>query len=227
MELSDRTKLIILVVMIGAIVFFFIQSNDSETVSNQGTLKNNITVDNKDNQIDTLLQDIEATDSRDSKDSKSVNNDNKAYSDKYMAKFRTRDSASGNIVNYADGKRGGNIIDADQFFTNGQDQGENYARYVPGKQRKETDADKFNSEALLPQENNKDWMDDPYESTTVKNTHLINIHRPIGVDTIGSSGKIKNRDIRDRPPNPKYQISPFLNSSIEPDAGTNGKALCW
>ncbi|ATZ80503.1 hypothetical protein BMW23_0451 [Bodo saltans virus] len=207
--------------MIGIIVFFFIQSNNSDTTSNQGSLTQNVN-DNND-QIDIVLNDINSSE----QESSDVGDDTQSYSDKYMAKFRTRDSSCGNVSNYADGKRGGNISDVDQFFTNGKDQGENYARYVPGKQRKETDADKFNSEALLPQENNKDWFDDPYEATSVKNTHLINIYRPIGVDTISTTLKNPSRDIRGAPMVPKYAVSPWGNSSWEPDTNIRNQSLCY
>ena len=79
----------------------------------------------------------------------------------------------------------------------------------------------MNSEELLPKEEN-DWFDTVPEPIKVKNRHLININRPIGVDTVGSSMKNACRDLRGNIPAPKFVVSPFLNSSIEPDVATVG-----
>lgn len=42
----------------------------------------------------------------------------------------------------------------------------------------------------------------------------------IGTNTVGSTNKAANYDLRPRPPNPKITISPWNNSSIEPDYNT-------
>ena len=75
----------------------------------------------------------------------------------------------------------------------------------------------------LPQEVNDDWFEVQPEPISVKNRHLINITTPIGVNTIGTSLRNASWDIRGTPACPKYVVSPFLNSSIEPD--TNLKPL--
>lgn len=74
------------------------------------------------------------------------------------------------------------------------------------------DADKY-----LPQEINKDWFEVPAEPVSVKNRHLVNVIRPFGIDTIVSSKKGAGQDLRGTIPNPKTVVSPWLNSSIEPD----------
>ena len=86
------------------------------------------------------------------------------------------------------------------------------AAYVPKK----------SDEGLLPVEE-KDWFED-VTPTRIKNRHLINIYRPVGVNTIASSLKNPSLDIRGNPANPKTVVSPFLNSSIEPDHNIRG--LC-
>jgi hypothetical protein len=83
--------------------------------------------------------------------------------------------------------------------------------------------DLFDVDKYLPQEVNDDWFEVQPEPISVKNRHLINITKPIGVNTIGTSLRNASWDIRGTPANPKYVVSPFLNSSIEPD--TNLKAL--
>jgi len=86
------------------------------------------------------------------------------------------------------------------------------AAYVPKK----------SDEGLLPVEE-KDWFED-VTPTRIKNRHLINIYRPVGVNTISTSLKNPSLDIRGNPANPKTVVSPFLNSSIEPDHNIRG--LC-
>ena len=53
-----------------------------------------------------------------------------------------------------------------------------------------------------------------------KNSNLIKIYRPIGVNTVGSRlGDLPGGcDIKLPPPLPKYIVSPWLNSSITCDA---------
>lgn len=77
--------------------------------------------------------------------------------------------------------------------------------------------DLFNIDKALPQEVNDDWFEVLPEPISVKNRHLVNIVHPIGVNTIGTSLKNASHDIRGTPACPKFVVSPFLNSSIEPD----------
>ena len=108
----------------------------------------------------------------------------------------------------------------DQFVPNDQGNG-NYAPYSPSKEEY-TVKDLMNSEKLLPQEENKDWFDTVEQPIKVKNRHLININKPIGVDSVASSLKNASWDIRGDIVNPKFAISPFNNSSIEPDINKVG-----
>ena len=94
-----------------------------------------------------------------------------------------------------------------------------------GSSRKDTNEDKYNVNAFLPQEEEKDWFE-TIEQVDVKNSNLINIYRPIGVNTIGSSQKAASYDIRgyDGAICPKFVNGPWLQSSYEPDRST--KSLC-
>jgi len=90
---------------------------------------------------------------------------------------------------------------------------------------KGSDADKYKLDDFLPKEEEKDWFE-TIETVDVKNSHLINIYKPIGVNTIGSSQKNATYDIRgtDKAVCPKFVVSPWMQSSIEPDR--NMKSLC-
>lgn len=93
------------------------------------------------------------------------------------------------------------------------------------KNIKGTEKDKYNANNFLPVEKEKDWFE-TIETVDVKNTHLINIYRPIGTNTIGSTHKGAIYDMRglDKAVCPKFVVSPFLQSSWEPDRSS--KSLC-
>ena len=78
---------------------------------------------------------------------------------------------------------------------------------------------------LLPQENNPDWFDVPDGKYNLDNDKLINTDRyVIGVNTVGQSLKNASYDIRGTIPNPKFTVSPWNNSTYEPDY--NIKPMC-
>jgi hypothetical protein len=128
-------------------------------------------------------------------------------------------------VSYKDGQRGG-PGELDKFFISGnvENAAEN-AEFSPSdfvSGNLAAYSSKKTDEGLLPVEE-KDWFED-VTPTKIKNRHLINIYRPVGVNTISTSLKNPSLDIRGAPANPKTVVSPFLNSSIEPDL--NIKGLC-
>ena len=86
--------------------------------------------------------------------------------------------------------------------------------------------DKYNVKDYLPKDVNKDWFDTDFShAQNIDDENLINPDRfIIGVNTVSSSLKSPSWDIRGTIPNPKYAISPFNNSSYEPD--NNLKSLC-
>lgn len=111
----------------------------------------------------------------------------------------------------------------DRFVPMDESYGENAA--VDIKNNKGTERDKYNSDNFLPKQKEKDWFE-TIETVDVKNSHLINIYRPIGANTIGSSHKGAIYDLRglDKAVCPKFVVSPFLQSSWEPDRSS--KSLC-
>lgn len=144
-------------------------------------------------------------------------------------------------VSYLDGERGGEatLDDQDSYetqlaesidyagktnndkFVASDDGNGNYADYTE-KKKDYSVKELMDSEQLLPQEENNDWFDTVPEPVKVSNRHLININRPIGIDTVGSSMKIPCLDLRGNIPAPKHVVSPFLNSSVEPDIASVG-----
>jgi hypothetical protein len=86
------------------------------------------------------------------------------------------------------------------------------------------DPDMYDPMNLLPQEKHDDWFEVIDEPVSLKNRHLVSLQQPLGINTIGQSLKNACLDLRGNPPNPKMSLSPWLNSTIEPDY--NIKPLC-
>jgi hypothetical protein len=86
--------------------------------------------------------------------------------------------------------------------------------------------DQFDVNKMLPNEIEQDWFDvEPLLTTKkIKGTHLLHPKVHMGVNTVGSSLRNGTHDLRGDIPNPKIYVSPWLNSTIEPD--TNIKGIC-
>jgi hypothetical protein len=82
----------------------------------------------------------------------------------------------------------------------------------------------FNIDNYLPQQIEKDWFDvEPLETTKqVRGNNLINPKVFIGVNTVGSSRRNASHDLRGDVPAPKVVVSPWLQSTIEPDTNLVG-----
>lgn len=159
----------------------------------------------------------------------------KKFSSKNLSKSGYKD------VNYAGGVRGAlGPSEWDSYFTQADDlkgagksndkftphdeTNGGFAAYKPTVAKKSTKPeDLFNVDSFLPAELRDDWFEVMPDTINVKNRHLINVSRPIGINTVGSSHKNASYDLRGSPPNPKLIVSPFLNSSIDPD--TNIKSI--
>ena len=75
-----------------------------------------------------------------------------------------------------------------------------------------------NPSDLLPQGSNNDWNElNPSGGGELSNVNLLKAGYHAGIDTIGSSLRNANLQVRSEPPNPKSDVSPWLNSTIEPD----------
>lgn len=140
-------------------------------------------------------------------------------------------------INYADGVRGnfGNsewmqYFDQVSDLTNNIDQYKNdnfqpneapnnaqAMQRLYNKKGLEKPEDMFDADKFLPKDIRDDWFEVMPEPISVKNRHLINITRSIGINTIGSSLRNPSLDIRGAPSNPKFTVSPWCQSTIEPD----------
>jgi hypothetical protein len=71
---------------------------------------------------------------------------------------------------------------------------------------------------LLPKDTNSQWAQlNPAGGADFKNVNLLKAGYNIGIDTVGSSLRNANLQVRSEPPNPTTIVSPWLNTTIEPD----------
>ena len=92
---------------------------------------------------------------------------------------------------------------------------------------KKQNMDNYNAKDFLPNEINDEWFETDFSLAKyqLNDDKLINTERYIiGINTVGQSLKNASYDIRGTIPNPKFVISPWNNSTYEPDF--NLKPLC-
>lgn len=71
---------------------------------------------------------------------------------------------------------------------------------------------------LLPNDPNSKWAQvNPMGAGDISGKNFLNAGALIGVNTVGSSLRNASWDLRSEPPNPQVSVSPWLNSTIEPD----------
>lgn len=77
---------------------------------------------------------------------------------------------------------------------------------------------------LLPNDPNSKWAQvNPMGAGDIAGKNFLNAGALIGVNTVGQSLRNASWDLRSEPPNPQVSVSPWLNSTIEPD--TNRRVL--
>ena len=76
----------------------------------------------------------------------------------------------------------------------------------------------YDPSELLPKDVNSQWAQlNPAGNADFKNVNLLKAGHLIGIDTVGSSLRNANLQERSEPPNPTSSVSPWLNTTIEPD----------
>ena len=71
---------------------------------------------------------------------------------------------------------------------------------------------------LLPKDSNSQWAElNPSGKGELANVNLLKAGYHIGIDSIGSSLRNANLQIRSEPPNPQVYVGPWNQSTIQPD----------
>ena len=84
--------------------------------------------------------------------------------------------------------------------------------------------DQLTPKDLLPSNANSKWAQvNPAGQGELGDQNFLEAAHHIGVNTVGQTLRNANLQIRSEPPNPQVKVSPWLQSTIEPD--TNRKPL--
>ena len=71
---------------------------------------------------------------------------------------------------------------------------------------------------LLPADQNNEWAKlNPTGAGDLNSVNLLKAGFHTGIDTVGSSLRNANLQVRSEPPNPTNQVSPWGNTTIEPN----------
>lgn len=74
------------------------------------------------------------------------------------------------------------------------------------------------SSDLLPADANSLWAQvTPSGQGSLGDQNFLTAGFHIGINTVGQSLRNANRQLRSEPPNPQMKVSPWLNTTIEPD----------
>lgn len=78
--------------------------------------------------------------------------------------------------------------------------------------------DTMNPEELLPKDNNSMWNQvNPSGEGSLKDRNFLQSGFHIGINTVGQTLRNPNLQLRSEPPCPQVKVSPWMNSTIEPD----------
>ena len=240
MSLSTQQKFVILVIAVALLLYFMNKDNDNyTTVSNTVAESENANQEHVDSDISSALDQLVSSGEQEVTDIKELSPLEK--------KMLGKNSVNGaNVkVSYSTDSRPSNRTDKvlDDFFKRGNSiinvssdnnrfeplddtnkGGDSYAPFNLGKATKQSAKDIYNLDNFLPKQVNEDWFDNVPEPISVKNRYLINISKQVGVNTVGSSHKNASWDLRGEVYCPKFVVSPWMQSSIEPDTSLVG--LC-
>jgi hypothetical protein len=78
--------------------------------------------------------------------------------------------------------------------------------------------DQLTAQDLLPQDKSSTWANvNPDGQGTLEGKNFLQAGYHIGINTVGQNLRNANLQIRSEPPCPQVQVSPWLQSTIEPD----------
>lgn len=71
---------------------------------------------------------------------------------------------------------------------------------------------------LLPRDENSEWAKlNPVAAGDIQNVNLLRAGYHIGINSVSSSLRNANLQLRSEPPNPQMAVGPWNNTTIEPD----------
>ena len=84
--------------------------------------------------------------------------------------------------------------------------------------------EQLGADDLLPKDDSSLWAQvNPAGEGSLKDRNFLQSGYHIGINTVGQTLRNANQQLRSEPPNPQQKVSPWLQSTIEPD--TNRKPM--
>ena len=78
--------------------------------------------------------------------------------------------------------------------------------------------DQLTPSELLPGDANSKWAEvNPVGQGDLKDQNFLNAGHHLGVNTVGQTLRNSNLQLRSEPPNPQHKVSPWMQTTIEPD----------
>ena len=78
--------------------------------------------------------------------------------------------------------------------------------------------EQLNPEELLPQDNANVWAQaNPSGEGSLKDRNFLQAGHHVGVNTVGQTLRNANMQLRSEPPNPQVKVSPWQQTTIDPD----------
>jgi len=78
--------------------------------------------------------------------------------------------------------------------------------------------EQLTADELLPQDNSSLWAQvNPSGVGSLKDRSFLQAGYNIGINTVGQTLRNANQSLRSEPPNPQINVSPWMQSTIEPD----------
>ena len=79
-------------------------------------------------------------------------------------------------------------------------------------------ADQLTAKDLLPKDSDNAWSKaNPKVNRSLENMNFLEAGYHYGINTVGQTLRNANLQLRSEVPNPQVQVSPFLQTTIEPD----------
>lgn len=192
-----KTVLIILIVVgVAYIVYYLYNKYDSDNNKNNSYVPSELSENNqRKNEIPKMrMQDESISNVKYGMNGKATGLENPIMNKLSML-------PSGSIV-------GENAV---EHFSNNQD-------YAVERNLTSFPKEQLTAEELLPQDNSSLWAQvNPSGEGSLKDRNFLQAGYHIGINTVGQTLRNANLQLRSEPPCPQVKVSPFLNSTIEPD----------
>lgn len=112
----------------------------------------------------------------------------------------------------------------ESFVNNDSNNNMDYLNANPDMQERRQELnfpkEQLGADDLLPKDNSSLWAQvNPAGEGTLKDRNFLQSGYHIGINTVGQTLRNANQQLRSEPPNPQVKVSPWLQTTIEPDLG--------